>query len=134
MKRITLLLLITLLVKIMCFSSNTSRVIRQASTVLITSDQLKYANLIFVEHKKLLEENRLLYQQVENYKAKTNNLLKTDSLRVEQIANYQHINEKHILQIDNLNKAIKKKDRTVTCWKIGGITVSIGLVLFLLLK
>lgn len=134
MKRITLLLLITLLVKIMCFSSNTSGVIRQDSTVLITSDQLKYANLIFVEHKKLLEENRLLYQQVKNYKAKTNNLLKTDSLRVEQIANYQHINEKHILQIDNLNKAIKKKDRTVTCWKIGGITVSIGLVLFLLLK
>ena len=76
----------------------------------------------------------MLYQQVENYKAKTNNLLKTDSLRVEQIANYQHINEGYILQIDNLNKAIKKKDRTVTCWKIGGITVSIGLVLFLLLK
>lgn len=134
MKRITLLLLITLLVKIMCFSSNTSGVIRQDSTVLITSDQLKYANLIFVEHKKLLEENRLLYQQIENYKAKTNILLKTDSLRVEQIANYQHINEEYILQIDNLNKAIKKKDRTVTCWKIGGITVSIGLVLFLLLK
>ena len=134
MKRITLLLLITLLVKIMCFSSNTSGVIKQDSTVLITSDQLKYANLIFVEHKKLLEENRLLYQQVKNYKAKTNNLLKTDSLRVEQIVNYQHINKEHILQIDNLNKAIKKKDRTVTCWKIGGITVSIGLVLFLLLK
>ena len=134
MKRITLLLLITLLVKIMCFSSNTSGVIRQDSTVLITSDQLKYANLIFVEHKKLLEENRLLYQQVKNYKAKTNILLKTDSLRVEQIANYQHINEEYILQIGNLNKAIKKKDRTVTCWKIGGITVSIGLVLFLLLK
>ena len=134
MKRITLLLLITLLVKIMCFSSNTSGVIKQDSTVLITSDQLKYANLIFVEHKKLLEENRLLYQQVKNYKAKTNILLKTDSLRVEQIANYQHINEEYILQIDNLNKAIKKKDRTVTCWKIGGITVSIGLVLFLLLK
>lgn len=76
----------------------------------------------------------MLYQQIENYKAKTNILLKTDSLRVEQIANYQHINEEYILQIDNLNKAIKKKDRTVTCWKIGGITVSIGLVLFLLLK
>ena len=134
MKRITLLLLITLLVKIMCFSSNTSGVIKQDSTVLITSDQLKYANLIFVEHKKLLEENRLLYQQVKNYKAKTNNLLKTDSLRVAQMSNYKLINREYSIQIDNLNKAIKKKDRTVTCWKIGGITVSIGLVLFLLLK
>ena len=51
-----------------------------------------------------------------------------------QISNYQHINKTYVTQIENLNKAIKKKDRAVTCWKLGGITVSIGLVLFLLLK
>ena len=95
---------------------------------------MKYANLIFVEHKKLLEENDLLTQQVQNYKAKTDFLLRTDSLRVAQITNYQLINETYATQIEDLNKAIKKKDRAVTCWKIGGITVSVGLVLFLLLK
>lgn len=95
---------------------------------------MKYANLIFVEHKKLLEENDLLTQQVQNYQAKTDFLLRTDSLRVAQITNYQLINETYATQIEDLNKAIKKKDRAVTCWKIGGITVSIGLVLFLLLK
>lgn len=95
---------------------------------------MKYANLIFVEHKKLLEENDLLTQQVQNYQAKTDFLLRTDSLRVTQITNYQLINETYATQIEDLNKAIKKKDLAVTCWKIGGITVSVGLVLFLLLK
>lgn len=134
MKRIVILFLTILLVRTMCFSSNTSEITEQDSTVSITSDQLKYANLIFVEHKKLLEENGLLNLQIQNYQAKTDYLLKTDSLRVVQITNYQHINETYATQIEDLNKAIKKKDRAVTCWKIGGITVSVGLVLFLLLK
>ena len=134
MKRITILFLTILLVRTICFSSNTSEAIRQGSTVSITSDQLKYTNLIFIEHKKLLEENKLLLQQVQNYKVKTNYLLTTDSLRVAQMSNYKLINREYSIQIDNLNKAIKKKDRAVTCWKIGGITVSVGLVLFLLLK
>ena len=134
MKRITILFLTILLVRTICFSSNTSEAIRQGSTVSITSDQLKYTNLIFIEHKKLLEENKLLLQQVQNYKVKTNYLLTTDSLRVAQMSNYKLINREYSIQIDNLNKAIKKKDRAITCWKIGGITVSIGLVLFLLLK
>lgn len=134
MKRIVILFLAILLVRITCFSSTTSEVTRQDSIVSITSDQLKYANLIFVEHKKLLEENDLLTQQVQNYQTKTDLLLRTDSLRVSQITNYQHINEAYATQIEDLNKAIKKRDRAVTCWKIGGITVSVGLVLFLLLK
>lgn len=134
MKRITILFLTILLVRTICFSSNTSEAIRQGSTVSITSDQLKYANLIFIEHKKLLEENKLLLQQVQNYKVKTNYLLTTDSLRVAQISNYKHINSEYSIQIENLNKTIKKKDRAVTCWKIGGITVSVALVLFLILK
>ena len=134
MKRIVILFLAILLVRITCFSSTTSEVTRQDSIVSITSEQLKYANLIFVEHKKLLEENDLLNQQVLNYQNKTDLLLRTDSLRVSQIANYQLINEAYATQIEDLNKAIKRKNRAVTCWKIGGITVSVGLVLFLLLK
>ena len=134
MKRITILFLTILLVRTICFSSNTSEAIRQGSIVSITSDQLKYTNLIFIEHKKLLEENKLLLQQVQNYKVKTNYLLTTDSLRVAQISNYKLMNREYSIQIENLNKTIKKKDRAVTCWKIGGITVSIGLILFLILK
>lgn len=134
MKRIVILFLTILLVRTTCFSSTTSETIEQDSIVSITSEQLKYANLIFVEHKQLLKENELLNEQVHNYQLKTDYLLQTDSLRVSQIENYQLINDAYVQQIEDLNKAIKRKNRAVTCWKIGGITVSLGLVLFLLLK
>lgn len=134
MKRIVILFLVIILVRITCFSSTTSEVIQQDSIVLITSEQLKYANLIFAEHKKLLGENDLLLQQVKNYQIKTDLLIKTDSIREAQIINHQHINEVYATQIEDLNKALKKENRATTCWKIGCITVSVGLVLFLLLK
>lgn len=134
MKRIIVLFLTIILVKTIGFSLGISEEIKQDSTVLITSDQLKYTNLIFVEHKKLLEENRLLSLQIQNYQEKANNLLKTDSLRTIQIANYQNVNNVYVAQIEDLNKTINRKNKSVTCWKIGGITVSAVLVLFLLLK
>lgn len=134
MKRIVILFLITLLARIMCFSSTISEVTEQDSIVSITSEQLKYANLIFVEHKKLLEENDLLNQQVHNYEVKVDYMQQTDSLRQEQIENYQSINSAYLAQVEDLNKAIKRKNREITCWKIGGITVSVGLLLFLLLR
>lgn len=134
MKRIVILFLTILLVRTTCFSSTTSETIEQDSIVSITSEQLKYANLIFVEHKQLLKENELLNEQVHNYQLKTDYLLQTDSLRVGQIENYQLMNDAYVQQIEDLNKAIKRKNRAVTCWKIGGITVTLGLVLFLLLK
>ena len=84
------------------------------------------------KYETQFQEDILKHPQ--NYKVNTNYLLTTDSLRVAQMSNYKLINREYSIQIDNLNKAIKKKDRAVTCWKIGGITVSIGLVLFLLLK
>lgn len=58
----------------------------------------------------------------------------TDSLRQAQMLNYQLINDTYASQIEELNKTIKRKNRAATCWKIGGITVSVGLVLLLLLK
>lgn len=134
MKRIAILFLIILLTKITCFSSTILEATKHDSIVSITSDQLKYTNLIFVEHKKLLGENNLLTQQIQAYQIKNKLLLETDSLRESQILNYQHVNEMYTVQIEDLNKAIKKKNRAITCWKIGGITVSIGLILFLFLK
>lgn len=134
MRRIVILFLTILLVRITCFSLTTSEIIKQDSIVSITSEQLKYTNLIFVEHKQLIKENKLLYDQIRNYRLKTDYLLQMDSLRVSQIEDYQSVNEIYVQQIEDLNKAIKRKNRAVTCWKIGGTTVTIGLVLFLLLK
>ena len=123
-----------MLVRIMCFSTTTSTTTEPDSTVLVTASDLKYANLIFVEHDKLLKENALLYQQVENYTDLNNQLVRVDSLRLQQISEYNKLNQNYVNQIDVLNKEVKKKNKTIRYWQIGGVTVSIGLVLFLLLK
>ena len=134
MKRTLIVLLIMMLARITCFSSTTSMPIEQDSTVLVTTSDLKYANLIFVEHDKLLKENSLLYQQVKNYSDLNNQLVRVDSLRLQQISEYNKLNQNYVNQIDVLNKEVKKKNRAIRYWQIGGVTVSIGLVLFLLLK
>ena len=129
MKRIVILLLTILLTKIICFSNNIST--NQDSTVLITSQELKQINLIFVEHEKLKDENVLLYKQINNYKEEVKTLEKVDSVRKVQITEIQRCcNER----ADNLNKEIKKKNTALRAWQIGGITISVGLLIFLLLK
>ncbi len=54
-----------------------------------------------------------------------------DSLRIRQLYEYSKLNQN---QIDALNEEVKEKNKTIRYWQIGGITVSVGLVLFLLLK
>lgn len=131
MKRTLITLLLITLTKIISFSSTTSTPIEQESIVSVTASDLKYANLIFVEHKKLLTENSLLYQQLGNCIDLNNQLVQVDSLRKEQIF---ELNKKHTKQINDLNKEIKKKNNSILYWQIGGITISVGLILFLLFK
>ena len=128
MKRIVTLLLIIILATITCFSSNTLIITSQDSIVSITAQQLKYTNLIFIEHKKLLEENSLLSKQINNYQLEVKTLEQIDSIRKSQI-----INER-ILYENQIKDLTSKKNKTITLWKIGGITVSASLVLLLLLK
>lgn len=134
MKRTLILLLIIMLARISAFSLTTSNLIEQDSIVYVTTQDIKYTNLIFIEHKKLIKDNALLLNQIENYKDLTNTLTQVDSLRLRQIKEYSTLNENYQLQIESLNKDIKKKNKTLLCWKIGGITISSGLLLFLLLK
>lgn len=134
MKRIATLLLTILLATTICFSQNISSETSPDSIVSITSEQLRYTNLIFAEHEKLLVENDLLYTQIGNYQDKLNVAERTDSLRAQQISQYKKIGDIYALRIGDLNDCISKKDRTILGLKIGCITVSVGAVLLLLLK
>jgi hypothetical protein len=134
MKRTLVLLLITILTKIIAFSSNISEITNQDSTVCITSSNLKYANLIFLEHQTLFKENSLLKLQLKNYEELNNNLMQTDSLRLKQIQEYNSLDMVRINQINSLEKNIKDKNKIIKYWQIGGITVSAGLILFMILK
>lgn len=60
--------------------------------------------------------------------------MQVDSLRLHQIQEYNNLDMVRINQINSLEKDIKSKNRVIRYWQIGGITVSIGLILFLILK
>lgn len=134
MKKFVILFFLILSMTTMCFSQNISSGIEKDSIVLITPNQLKEANLIFVEHQKLLRENDLLFKQISNYKLDNELLLKTDSLRTLQLRNYEGLTKSYSLKIEQLNKEIKRKNNTLLAWKVGGVTVGVGLLVWLLLK
>lgn len=134
MKRTLILLLTILLTRMFCFSKTTLNQTENDSIVCISIQDIKYANLIFAEHNKLMKDNILLSQQIENYKTLTNTLVQVDSLRIEQLNEYSVLNQNYQERIEDLNKQIKKKNKTLLIWQIGGITVSTSLLLFLLFK
>jgi hypothetical protein len=134
MKRIIGIFLAILLTKIIAFSEITSNPIETDSTVLVTVSDIKYANLIFVEHKNLQSENTLLKQQLSNYEELNSELTEIDLLREQQLNTYKKANENYSEQVANLNKQLSNKTNTVKYWKIGGISVSAALLLLLIFK
>lgn len=131
MKRATKRLLVVLLIIVLPMTTSSSLTISSGiekdSIVSITPAQLKETNLIFAEHRKLLIENQLLSEQLNNYKEDNNLLIKADSIKQNQIKIYKDWNE-------SLNKNLDKKEKTLFFWKIGGIVVGSGLLLLLLVK
>lgn len=126
-KRLLMLLIVIILGKTTSFSLTTLNGIENDSIVTLTPSQLKETNLIFAEHRKLLSENKLLKDQINNYKEDNQLLIKSDSLRLLQIDLYKNWNE-------SLNKSLKKKNKSLLFWQIGGITISTSFLLFILLK
>ena len=92
-KKRLVLLLIILLTTTTSFSSTISNKIEKDTIVSITSSQLKETNLIFAEHHKLLIENQLLSEQINNYKENNKLLIKADSVRLSQIETYKDWNK-----------------------------------------
>ena len=107
MKRIVILFCVSLLTVILCSSQNTYPKILNDSLIVITNDQLKQTNLIFVEHSKFKEENRELYNQLNNYNALIDNYKQIDSLQIGEIKELK-------IRNDNLEKMYNEKIRSVT--------------------
>ena len=103
----------------------------QDTLIVITPQQLKTTNLIFVDHKRLIKENELLNLQINNYKEINYKLEQTDSLRQEQIFQYKIDIEDRNESIDRLTKSLNNKQKIIVS---GGITSAVIIVLCLLLK
>lgn len=107
------------------------------SLVVITPQQLKASNLIFLEHKKLKLERFELNKQLTSYELLTANYAKTDSIRLQQLARaelqmqmYDEAISKQREQIAKMNK----KNKRLTTLSMGGFAISVGLLLALLIK
>lgn len=101
------------------------------STVLVTSEQLKYANLLFIEHRQLQEVDSLQKILIENYQSKVSYLQNINTLKDNQ---YKSLVERCDLQVKDLQSTIHKKDRLIKGLKIGSFTIGIGAILLLILK
>ena len=98
------------------------------SLVVITPQQLKASNLIFLEHKKLKLERFELNKQLTSYELLTANYAKTDSIRLQQLARaelqmqmYDEAISKQREQIAKMNK----KNKRLTTLSIGGFAISV---------
>lgn len=127
MKRFIILFLLIILVRITSFSQITLT----DSIVYITPEQLKITNLIFAEHSKLKYENYLLNKQIHLYKLDNQYL---DSINQLQLQKYSDIINSYEVQVINLNKSLDSTNKSFQVWKIGSITVGVGLILWLILK
>jgi broad-specificity NMP kinase len=126
-KKLSIILLLIILMMTTSSSLTISKAIENDTIVTITPTQLKETNLIFAEHSKLLKENELLNSQLNNYIEENSILCKIDSTRQEQLISYRKLN-------NSLNISLEKSKKKLLYWQVGGITVSLGLLVFLLIK
>ena len=122
---------------IACFSQSTYPLILNDSLIVISPTQLKQTNLIFLEHKKLSLENNELKIQNENYGKLIFNYQVSDSVKNEQISlltnslgEYNSIIEEQKVQIGKLQSS-KKLYKGIA---VGGVTISLGLLILLIVK
>lgn len=105
------------------------------SLIIITSNQLKQTNLIFLEHNKLNKERIELIGQLDSYKILVDNYNKSLNVRSEEIVELNSIiiDQSNKIQLqDKQLKNIDNKYKIIKGIAIGGVTISIVLLLLLI--
>ena len=128
MKRSVILLLISLLTTIAISSQNIYPKILNDSLVVITAEQLKEANLIFLEHSYLANENILLQNKLDLKDDLIFNYQKMDSINRENIIKLSR-------ELDISNKKVVKLEKRVKndkaiFWAGGGAIVAAIIAIF----
>lgn len=86
---------------------------QDTSRIIITSDQLRTANLIFAEHKEYSQLVPLIQQENANLQLINKTWERTDSIKTYQINQQSKMIERQNENIDKLKKSIKVRN-TVT--------------------
>lgn len=121
----------------MIHSENTYPIILNDSLVVITPQQLKQTNLIFLEHNKLRLENIQLYKQVDCME----NIIINNN---EQLSIQEHSINTAVKELDNATELILHQNKELAKYKsktkvfkgltIGGITIGVTLLALLIAK
>lgn len=117
-----IILLIILIPQIYVFSQNTSK---------ITFEQIKTANLIFNEHQNLKLLVPLLEKKINNLQIINSSWKKQDSISRLQVNMYNDLLQKQYLQIQDLNKSIRLRNKVIKYGTAGSVIL---IVLCLLRK
>lgn len=112
-KKIVLTLCLLLIV---CFSANSQPISRNiipsdsthVTQVIITSDQLRTATLIFAEHKELTTLVPLLKQENTNLRTINQTWERTDSIRRYQIQRQNQIISQQELDLNKMEKSLNQ--------------------------
>lgn len=120
-----------------CSSQNTYPKLVNDSLVVITPQQLKATNLIFLEHKKFKLEIPELKKQITSYESLINSYERNDSVKNAQINRFMlHAQASEQVmrnQLREINK-LESKKKLYKGLTVGGVTVSVVLLITLLLK
>lgn len=120
-----------------CSSQNTYPKLVNDSLVVITPQQLKATNLIFLEHKKFKLEIPELKKQIISYESLINSYEHNDSVKNAQInrlmLHAQASEQVMQNQLREINK-LESKKKLYKGLTVGGVTVSVVLLITLLLK
>ena len=134
MRRILIILLISIFQKTLCFSQTIYPKIVSDSLVLITSSQLKQTNLIFAEHQKLKSINVQLDAKFDLQEEISSIFNQSAMIKDLQIANLEAINDINKSTLLNINKELNQYKKRQKLLVIGGCTISASLALLLLFK
>ena len=134
MRRILIILLISIFQKTLCFSQTIYPKIVSDSLILITSSQLKQTNLIFAEHQKLKSINVQINTKFGLQEEISSMFNQSAMIKDLQIANLETINDINKSTLLNINKELNQYKKRQKLLVIGGCTISASLALLLLFK
>jgi hypothetical protein len=102
--------------------------------IVITPQQLKHTNLIFLEHKKLKSEILELNKKLSLQKQISDKLEESLVVQTNTIENYKSMESINKDMLYRKDQEIKKYKLSAKGWMIGGISVTVVGVLLLIAK
>ena len=120
-----------------CSSQNTFPKLTNDSLIVITPQQLKATNLIFLEHKKLKLEVPELSMQINSYESLIKSYEQSDSIqnaKIERLLLHAENSEQVMQnQLREINK-LESKNKIFKVLTIGVVTVSVALLIAMFVK